>query len=105
VLCQKFTDKEGHVSTCTVMVQHPGLVSLPLRPLPSLCLSEMLRNLHCPLRDHLNKLMMNDTLPIIKNPSCFTLQTLQQAQETGSLYRMHLLTNLYGVTGTCYDKV
>ena len=37
VLRQKFTDKEWRVSRCIVMVQHPGVVSPRLRPLPSYC--------------------------------------------------------------------
>jgi hypothetical protein len=51
------------------LVQHPGLVSPPLRPLPSLCLPQTLHDLQVKLSmTTWNKLMMNDALPI-KTPS------------------------------------
>jgi hypothetical protein len=45
VLRQKFTDEERGLSRCVVVVQHPSLVSPPLRPLPSLCLPQTLHDL------------------------------------------------------------
>jgi hypothetical protein len=56
------------VNRCVAMVQHPGLVNLPLRPLPSHCLPQTLRDLQVKLSiDCLttwNELMMNDALSI-----------------------------------------
>jgi hypothetical protein len=60
-------DEERHVSRCTVVVQHPGLDTPPLRLLPSLCLPQTLRDLQVKMSiDCLtmwNKLMMNNALP------------------------------------------
>jgi hypothetical protein len=49
MLRQKFTDEEQRVSRCVVVVLHPGLVSPPLRPLPFLCLPQMLDDLQVKL--------------------------------------------------------
>jgi hypothetical protein len=45
VLHQKFMDEKRRVSRFVIMVQHPGLVSPPLRPLPSLCLLQQLTSI------------------------------------------------------------
>jgi hypothetical protein len=40
----------------------------------------------------------------LQDPSCFNLQKLQKAQETGSLCRMYSMTNWLGVIGQVWDK-
>jgi hypothetical protein len=79
------------------MVQHPGLVSPTLGPLPSLCLPHTLHDLQVKLSigclTMWNKLMMNIALQVTQNLSCFNFQKSQTAQETGSLYHMNLMAD------------
>ena len=71
VFCQKIAHKEGRVSWCIVVVQHPTLVRPQLRPLPAYGFLQTLQNCYVKLLVYClttwNEFLVDYTLPVKEN--------------------------------------